>query len=110
MLENISNCLSRQDLISLATKAYFESILGSKEREWRYRTFVHPPPPFAIDDSHEKTRLKALATVTLTPGGYESAIAPTKFYISCGKCVVNGFIRHILLKKNSIHFLRSFAD
>ena len=72
--------------------------------------FRTPPPPFAIDDSHEKTWLKALATVTLTPGGYESAIAPTKFYISCGKCVVNGFIRHILLKKNSIHFLRSFAD
>ena len=42
----------------------------------RYCTFV-PPPPIVIDDSSWKNEAESfIVALTLTLGGYESAIAP----------------------------------
>ena len=46
---------------------------------WRYCTFV-PPHPIVIDDSSLKNAAESFTVaLTLTLGGYESAIAPYYF-------------------------------
>ena len=96
MLENISNCLSRQDLISLATKAYFESILGSKEREWRYRTFVHPPPPFCYWWLSWKNATESFSYGNPNPRGVRKCNSTNKIlyflWKMCGKWIYTSHI------------------
>ena len=86
--------ISTKDIIHLAI--FFEKIHWMKISQQnnlpylfgRYCTFV-PPPPTVIDDSSWKNAAESFTVaLTLTLGGYESAIAPFKSGQAWGRSVV----------------------